>query len=287
MEIVSEPRDMQARAREWRGQGLKTVLVPTMGFFHQGHVSLMEYGRTVGDKLVVSLFVNPAQFGPAEDLARYPRDLDRDAGLARQAGVDVLYTPEAASMYPEGYQTYVSVEEFSQGLCGSSRPGHFKGVATVVLKLLNQVAPDVAVFGEKDYQQLLVVKRMAADLDVPCEIVGRPIVREPDGLALSSRNTYLNPEERAAALCLYRGLLAARELVAAGENSREKIIAEVTGIISRTPFTRIDYVALRDPETLQEVEAVSGAARLLMAVWVNNTRLLDNTLLSESRLCCA
>ena len=287
MEIISEPRDMQARTREWRRQGRKIVLVPTMGFFHQGHMSLMEYGRTVGDKLVVSLFVNPTQFGPAEDLARYPRDLDRDAKLARQAGVDVLYTPEAPSMYPEGYQTYVSVEELSQGLCGSSRPGHFRGVATAVLKLINQVAPDVAVFGEKDYQQLLVVKRMVADLDVACEIVGRPIVREPDGLALSSRNTYLNLEERGAALCLYRGLLTARELVAAGENSREKIIAAVEGIISRTPFTRIEYVSLMDPETLQEVEAVSGAARLLMAVWVNNTRLIDNTLLSESQLCCA
>jgi pantoate--beta-alanine ligase len=286
MEIISDPHDMQGLARSWRGQGLKIVLVPTMGFFHQGHVSLMEYGRTIGDKLVVSLFVNPTQFGPAEDLARYPRDLNRDAREAREAGVDLLYTPEAGSMYPEGYQTYVSVEQLSQGLCGASRPGHFKGVATVVLKLLNQVTPQAAVFGEKDYQQLLVIKRLVADLDVPTEIVGRPIVREPDGLALSSRNTYLNPEERAAALCLYRGLQAARELVAAGETSREKIIAGVREIITRTPFTRIDYVALMDPETLREVEAVSGEARLLLAVWVNNTRLIDNTLLSESRLCC-
>jgi pantoate--beta-alanine ligase len=286
MEIISDPRDMHGLARSWRGQGLKIVLVPTMGFFHQGHVSLMEYGRTIGDKLVVSLFVNPTQFGPAEDLARYPRDLNRDARDAREAGVDLLYTPEAGSMYPGGYQTYVSVEQLSQGLCGASRPGHFKGVATVVLKLLNQVTPQAAVFGEKDYQQLLVIKRLVADLDVPTEIVGRPIVREPDGLALSSRNTYLNPEERAAALCLYRGLQAARELVAAGETSREKIIAGVREIITRTPYTRIDYVALMDPETLREVEAVSGEARLLLAVWVNNTRLIDNTLLSESRLCC-
>jgi pantoate--beta-alanine ligase len=286
MEIISEPREMQGLTREFRGQGLKVVLVPTMGFFHQGHVSLMEYGRTVGEKLVVSLFVNPAQFGPQEDLARYPRDLKRDARLAREAGVDILYTPEAASMYPPGYQTYVEVEQLSQGLCGSSRPGHFKGVATVVLKLLNQVAPQVAVFGEKDYQQLQVIKRMVADLNVGTEIVGRAIIREPDGLAMSSRNTYLNPEERAAARCLYRGIQAARELVAAGENSREQIVAGVKEIITRTPFTRIDYVALRDPETLKEVEAVRGEARLLLAVWVNKTRLLDNTLLSESRLCC-
>jgi pantoate--beta-alanine ligase len=286
MEIISEPRDMQFLTRQWRGQEQKVVLVPTMGFFHQGHVSLMDYGRTIGDKLVVSLFVNPAQFGPQEDLGRYPRDLERDARLAREAGVDCLYTPEAAAMYPPGYQTYVEVEQLSQGLCGAVRAGHFKGVATVVLKLLHQVAPQVAVFGEKDYQQLQVVKRMVADLDVPAEIVGLPIVREPDGLAMSSRNTYLNPEARAAALCLYRGIQAARELVAAGENSREKIVAGVKEIIARTPFTRIDYVALVEPETLQEVEAIQGEARLLLAVWVNETRLIDNTLLSESRLCC-
>lgn len=286
MEIISEPRDMAGLAREWRGQGLKVVLVPTMGFFHRGHVSLMDYGRTQGDRLVVSLFVNPAQFGPAEDLARYPRDLDRDARLAREAGVDILYTPEAASMYPPGYQTSVTVAQLSQGLCGASRPGHFQGVATVVLKLLHQVSPQVAVFGEKDYQQLQVVKQMVADLDVPAEIVGRPIVREPDGLALSSRNTYLNPAERAAALCLYRGLLAARELAVSGAKSRDQILAAVRQIITATPHASLDYVALVHPQTLQEVEALEGEARLLLAVWINKTRLIDNTLLSESCLCC-
>lgn len=286
MEIISDPRDMHGLAREWRGQGLKAVLVPTMGFFHQGHVSLMDYGRTIGDKLVVSLFVNPTQFGPAEDLARYPRDLDRDARLAREAGVDILYTPEAASMYPPGYQTFVTVRELSQGLCGGSRPGHFQGVATVVLKLLNQVSPQVAVFGEKDYQQLQVVKRMVADLDVPTEIVGRPIVRESDGLAMSSRNTYLNPEERAAALCLYRALLAARELVVSGAKSRDNILEAVRQIVTATPHTSIDYAALVNPQTLQEVDALEGEARLLLAVWINRTRLIDNTLLSKSLLCC-
>ena len=286
MEIISHPGDMQGQARQWRDQGLKVVLVPTMGYFHPGHVSLMEYGRTIGERLVVSLFVNPAQFGPQEDLARYPRDLDRDSRLAREAGVDCLYTPVAGAMYPPGYQTFVEVESLSQGLCGASRPGHFRGVATVVLKLLNQVQPQVAVFGEKDYQQLMVIKRMAADLDVPTEIVGRPIVREPDGLALSSRNTYLNPEERAAALCLYRALLAARELVASGARSREDILEAVRQIIAAAPGTRLDYAALVDPETLTEVAAIRGEARLLLAVWVNQTRLIDNTLLSESRLCC-
>ena len=286
MEMVADPQEMRARAQEWRAQGRKIALVPTMGYFHPGHVSLMEYGRTIGERLVVSLFVNPAQFGPQEDLARYPRDLDRDSRLAREAGVDCLYTPVAGAMYPPGYQTFVEVESLSQGLCGASRPGHFRGVATVVLKLLNQVQPQVAVFGEKDYQQLMVIKRMAADLDVPTEIVGRPIVREPDGLALSSRNTYLNPEERAAALCLYRALLAARELVASGARSREDILEAVRQIIAAAPGTRLDYAALVDPETLTEVAAIRGEARLLLAVWVNQTRLIDNTLLSESRLCC-
>jgi len=286
MEIIRDPQEMQGRARQWRGQGLKVVLVPTMGFFHPGHLSLMEYGRTIGERLVVSLFVNPAQFGPQEDLQRYPRDLDRDARLAREVGVDFLYTPEPGSMYPPGYQTFVAVESLSGSLCGASRPGHFRGVATVVLKLLQQVEPGVAVFGEKDYQQLVIVQRMVADLDVPVTIVGRPIVREPDGLAMSSRNTYLNPEGRAAALCLYRALLAARELVASGARSRENILSAVRQIFSATPGTRIDYVALVDPATLQEVEAIRGEARLLLAVWVNNTRLIDNTLLSESRLCC-
>ncbi len=286
MEIIGDPREMQGQARQWREQGLKVVLVPTMGYFHQGHVSLMEYGRTIGDRLVVSLFVNPAQFGPREDLARYPRDLERDTRLAREAGVDCLYTPGAGAMYPLGYQTYVEVESLSQGLCDASRPGHFRGVATVVLKLLNQVQPRAAVFGEKDYQQLMVIKRMVADLEVPTEVVGRPIVREPDGLAMSSRNTYLNPEERATALCLYRALLAARELVASGARDREEILAAVRQIISAAPGARLDYAALVDPETLTEVPAIQGAARLLLAVWVNQTRLIDNTLLSESLLCC-
>jgi pantoate--beta-alanine ligase len=277
---------MQGRARQWRGQGLKVVLVPTMGFFHSGHLSLMEYGKTIGDRLVVSLFVNPAQFGPQEDLGRYPRDLDRDVRLTREAGADCLYTPAAEAMYPPGYQTYVEVESLSQGLCGASRPGHFKGVATVVLKLLNQVEPQMAVFGEKDYQQLMVVKQMVRDLGVPIQIVGRPIVREPDGLAMSSRNTYLSPAGRAAALCLYRALLAARELVASGAKSREDILAGVRQIINAATGASIDYAALVDPVTLQEVEAIRGEARLLLAVWVNTTRLIDNTLLSESRLCC-
>jgi pantoate--beta-alanine ligase len=286
MEIISNSQEMQARSREWRARGLKIALVPTMGYFHRGHLSLMEYGKTLGGPLVVSLFVNPAQFGPQEDFGRYPRDLERDAEMSRKVGVDVLYTPTAEQMYPPGYQTYVEVEELSRGWCGASRPGHFKGVATVVLKLFNQVRPHTAIFGEKDYQQLMVVKRLAADLDLPVAVVGRPIVRESDGLALSSRNTYLSPEERSAALCLYQALKAARRLVGNRVCSREKILTVVEDIITRTTFTRIDYLALVHPETLEEVETVQGEARLALAVWVGTTRLIDNFLLRESPACC-
>jgi pantoate--beta-alanine ligase len=286
MEIISDPAQMRQMAQDWRAQGQKIALVPTMGYFHEGHLSLMRYGRKAADKLVVSLFVNPAQFGPNEDLARYPRNLEGDAGMAREVGVDVLYTPPAEAMYPPGYQTYVTVEELSRGLCGASRPGHFRGVATVVLKLLNQVQPHLAIFGEKDYQQLQVIRRLAADLDVPVAINGRPIVREADGLAMSSRNTYLSPEERASALCLFRAIRAARELVLSGAKSRESIMEAVKGIIAATPHTDIDYVALVHPDTLQEVNTIENKARLALAVWVGKTRLIDNTLLSESRLCC-
>jgi pantoate--beta-alanine ligase len=286
MEIINDPLGMQALASSWRAQGLKVALVPTMGYFHSGHLSLMKYGRTLGGRLVVSLFVNPAQFGPQEDYGRYPRDLERDAEMARGVGVDVLYTPEGEQMYPPGYQTYVEVEQLTRGLCGASRPGHFKGVATVVLKLFNQVQPHTAIFGEKDYQQLAVVKRMSADLDLPVEIVGRPIVREPDGLAMSSRNTYLSPEERRAALCLSKALKAARRLVGNRVFSREEILTVVKDIIDQALYTRIDYLALVHPETLEEVETVQGEARLALAVWVGKTRLIDNILLRESPACC-
>jgi pantoate--beta-alanine ligase len=286
MDTIASLQEMQARAAQWRAASCKIAFVPTMGYFHRGHVSLMEYGRKLGDKLVVSLFVNPTQFAPTEDLDRYPRDLERDAKMAEKAGVDVLFTPTAEQMYPPGYQTYVTVDGLSQGLCGAFRPGHFRGVATVVCKLFNLVMPHTAIFGEKDYQQLMVIKRVVADLNLPVEVVGRPIVREEDGLAMSSRNTYLSPEQRRSALSLQRGLTAARRLVSACKNSREEILAVLRQIISQEPDTRIDYLALVDPETLEEVEAVQGAARLAMAVWVGNTRLIDNSLLVESKPCC-
>jgi pantoate--beta-alanine ligase len=279
MEIVSDPGDMQAVSLAWRKLGQQIALVPTMGYFHDGHLALMRYGRQHGDRLVVSLFVNPTQFGPSEDLDRYPRDLKQDAARARKVGVDVLYTPAAADMYPPGYQTYVSVEDLSQPMCGASRPGHFRGVATVVLKLFHQVLPHLAIFGEKDYQQLAVIKRMVADLNVPVEVVGRPIVREADGLAMSSRNSYLSPEERRSALGLYQALTEARVLAASGENNADKILAEVKQMISQNPHTRLDYAVLVDPATLQNVGTIHGSARLAVAAWVGGTRLIDNMLL--------
>lgn len=282
MEIISDPRDMRAASLGWRQQGHKIAFVPTMGYFHEGHLALMRYGREQADRLVVSLFVNPTQFGPTEDLARYPRDLERDAALTREVGVDALYTPTAPDMYPEGYQTYVSVEGLSQGLCGASRPGHFRGVATVVLKLFNQTLPHLAVFGEKDYQQLAVIKRLVADLNVPVEVVGRPIVREADGLAMSSRNTYLSPEERGAALCLVQALTRARNLAATGETGAGKILAEVKEIIAAQPHTHLDYAVLVDPDTLKEVDAIRGSARLAVAARVGRTRLIDNMLIEVS-----
>jgi pantoate--beta-alanine ligase len=286
MEIVTNPQEMQALAMIWRGEGLKIVLVPTMGFFHEGHLSLMRHGRAIGDRLVVSLFVNPEQFGPTEDLERYPRDLERDAALAQEAGVNVLFTPGSEQMYPEGFQTYVTVEKLSQGLCGACRPGHFRGVATVVLKLFNLVQPHVAVFGEKDYQQFMIIRRMTADLNLPMDIVGCSIVREPDGLAMSSRNTYLSPEERVSALSLSRALKGAQKLAAAGEKSREKILELVRKIITQAPHTRIDYIALVHPETLEEVDTLTDEARLILAVWVGNTRLIDNASIPEGRYTC-
>lgn len=279
MEIVSDPRDMQAVSLAWRRLDRRIALVPTMGFFHDGHLSLMHYGREHGDRLVVSLFVNPAQFGPAEDLNRYPRDLAHDEALAREAGVDVLYTPTAAGMYPAGYQTYVTVEDLSRPMCGATRPGHFRGVATVVLKLFHQVLPHLAIFGEKDYQQLAVIKRLVADLNVPVEVAGRPIVREADGLAMSSRNAYLSPEERGAARGLFQALTRGQDLAASGVTAAGKILSEVTQMIGSTPGTRLDYAVLVDPQTLTNVDVIRGSARLALAAWVGSTRLIDNMLL--------
>ncbi len=279
MQIVTDPAAMQQLALTWRARGERIVLVPTMGYFHAGHLSLMEYGRTQGDHLVVSIFVNPTQFGPQEDLDRYPRDLDRDCELAAQQGVDLIFAPAAGQMYPPGYQTFVEVTEVTQGLCGVSRPTHFRGVATVVLKLFNLVQPQVAVFGEKDYQQLITIQRLVADLNVPVAVVGRPLVREADGLALSSRNVYLSPAERQAALKLSQALFRARDLAAQGERSRERLFAAITPLLQSEPRLRLDYLNLLDNQTLAELPTIQHTARLAIAAYVGQIRLIDNILL--------
>jgi pantoate--beta-alanine ligase len=279
MQIITAPQEMQATASAWRKQGLSIAFVPTMGYFHAGHLSLMEYGRSRGDRLVVSIFVNPTQFCPHEDLARYPRDLERDCQLAAGVGVDLIFAPAAGQMYPPGYQTYVEVTEVTKGLCGAFRPGHFRGVATVVLKLFNLVQPHVAIFGEKDYQQLVAIQRLVLDLNLPIEVVGRPLVREEDGLAMSSRNVYLRPEERQTALKLSQALFQARELAARGVRTKEEIFTAIRPLLANDPLLRLDYLALLDPHTLAEIPLISRHARLAVAAWVGQTRLIDNILL--------
>jgi len=279
MQVIRDLQDMQDLALAWRGRGETIVLVPTMGYFHQGHLSLMEYGRTQGDHLVVSIFVNPTQFGPQEDLDRYPRDFDRDCSLAREVGVDVIFAPDTTGMYPPGFQTFVTVEEVTRGLCGASRPIHFRGVATVVLKLFNLVQPQVAVFGEKDYQQLVTLQQLVTDLNLPVQVVGRPLVREADGLALSSRNVFLSPAERASALSLSQALFKARDLAANGERSRDRLFTALKPMFTCDPPINLDYLALVDSQTLKEIDTIHGPARLAVAAWVGQTRLIDNILL--------
>jgi pantoate--beta-alanine ligase len=274
--LVTEIPEMRKIVTEWRRAGGKIGFVPTMGFFHQGHLALMERARAENDHVVVSLFVNPTQFGPGEDFARYPRDLERDRRLAEAAGVDVLFHPAPEEMYLAGYQTYVEVTGVSQGLCGASRPGHFRGVATVVTKLFNIVTPDRAYFGEKDAQQLRVIKRMVADLNLPVEIRPVPTVREEDGLAMSSRNTYLSPEERRQAIALYQSLLWAKERVAEGERDAARLVEGMQRIIAGYPLVKLEYLEFRDDETLAPLAELKGKVLIAIAARVGTARLIDN-----------
>lgn len=255
------------------------VLVPTMGFFHEGHLSLMREGRRCGDHLVVSLFVNPTQFGPGEDLDAYPRDMDRDLLLAEGEGVDVVFAPQASQIYGQGYQTYVELTELPGHLCGLSRPGHFRGVATVVTKLFNIVMPDVAIFGEKDFQQLAIIRRLVLDLNFPIRIVGHPTVRDSDGLALSSRNAYLTPQQRVSALSLSKALLDAQEKVSRAVRDAKRLIGEAAGFIRSHPETEVDYIAICTPEDLEDVAVIERPALMALTVRVGKTRLIDNRIL--------
>lgn len=279
MRMIERVDEMRQWAEAERRAARRIVLVPTMGALHEGHLSLVREGEKKGDRLVVSLFVNSAQFAPNEDLAAYPRDFERDREMLEKEKVDILFHPAAAEMYPEGYQTYVDVEKLGPLLCGEYRPGHFRGVATVVAKLFNIVRPHAAIFGEKDYQQVQVIRRMAKDLNFDVDVVGYPTVREKDGLAMSSRNVYLSRQERAAALSLSRSLKQAESLVRQGERESKRIVAAVRAEIEEEPLARIEYAGVCDTETLEEVATVEGAAVLALAVRVGKARLIDNTTL--------
>lgn len=281
MKIIESIREMQELSTAARRDGKTIAFVPTMGFLHEGHASLMHEGRRRGELLVLSIFVNPTQFGEGEDFDAYPRDLARDRGVAEKAGVDVIFAPRAREMYPEGYQSYVDVERLTTHLCGASRPGHFRGVTTVVTKLFNIVKPHVALFGRKDYQQLAVIRRMTADLNMEVEVVGMPIVREADGLALSSRNSYLSSADRQRALCLSRALAAAKACYRGGERSAAAVRGVAMATIAAEPAAAIDYVELRHGDTLEEIVVADDRSVLALAVRIGTTRLIDNCVLGE------
>ena len=276
MKIVHSVKEVRDIVKEWRKRGLSIGFVPTMGYLHDGHGSLVEMASKENDKVVVSIFVNPIQFGPKEDFSSYPRDLERDGKIVETAGGDLIFNPSNEEMYLGDFSTYVDMNGITEGLCGAKRPGHFRGVCTVVTKLFNIVLPDKAYFGEKDAQQLAVIKRMVRDLDIPVEIVPCPIVREIDGLAMSSRNTYLNTEERKAALVLSKSLNSAKEALYKGERSGEKIKAIIMESLSTEPLARIDYVNVVDSLSLAEVATIDKSVLVAIAVFIGKTRLIDN-----------
>ncbi|MTV48512.1 pantoate--beta-alanine ligase [Heliobacillus mobilis] len=282
MRLISSVNEMMAWAKEQRRVGHTIGLVPTMGYLHEGHLTLMRRAKENCEKVVVSIFVNPLQFGAGEDYEEYPRDLTRDSQLADSAGVDVIFAPAVKDMYPKGYSSFVEVEQVSDHLCGAARPGHFRGVTTVVSKLFNIVRPDIAFFGQKDAQQLAIIRRMVEDLNMGIAIVGVPIVREADGLALSSRNVYLSPEERKAALVLSQSLKKAKELIAEGEGEAERIRQEIIKVIEAEPLANIDYVQIVDNRFIQPVERLEGECLIALAVRFGKTRLIDNLVMEVS-----
>lgn len=269
---------MQALSDELR-RDKRIAFVPTMGYLHEGHLALVRKARELADIVVVSIFINPTQFGPQEDLAKYPRDYDRDATLLEQEKTDIIFYPESKEMYPKGYSTYVQVRELQNHLCGKSRVGHFVGVATVVAKLFNIVKPHFAVFGQKDYQQLKVIERMVRDLNMDLEIVPYPTVREKDGLAMSSRNTYLSPEEREKALLIHAAMTKVESLVRSGVRDVSKLREDAQQILTSRDGVTVEYVSIADPDTLEEVDQVEHKALLAIACHVGKTRLIDNTIL--------
>lgn len=281
MKIVSAVDDVRRQVREWRAGGLSVGLVPTMGYLHEGHKSLIDKAVEQNDRVVVSVFVNPTQFGPGEDLATYPRDLDRDAALCEEAGASLIFHPEQEDMYFDDFCTWVDMDGLTKGLCGKTRPTHFRGVCTVVSKLFHIVQPDRAYFGQKDAQQLAVIRRMVRDLNFDLEIVGCPIIREEDGLAKSSRNTYLSPEEREAATILHKALVRGREMIQNGEKQADAVVKEITEIIQSEPLAKIDYVEVVDFDRIESIQTIEGTVLTAVAVYIGKTRLIDNFIISQ------
>ena len=276
MKIVKTIAEVRAQVKEWRAQGLTVGLVPTMGYLHEGHASLVDKAVSLCDKVVVSDFVNPTQFGPTEDLESYPRDIDHDAALVEAHGGDLIFHPEPEEMYHEGFSSFVDMTVLTQELCGLSRPVHFRGVCTVVSKLFNIVKPDRAYFGKKDAQQLAVIRHMVDDLNMDIEIIGCPIIREADGLAKSSRNTYLSEAERKAALVLSKSIFMGMDMVKKGERDCSAIIASMKKLIEAEPLARIDYVKIVDCATMQQITSLDRPALCAIAVYIGSTRLIDN-----------
>lgn len=272
---------MQSYSEGLRNRGKKIAFVPTMGYFHEGHLCLMKEAKNIADCVVVSIYVNPTQFGPKEDFSKYPRDFDRDLKMAESVNADVIFYPANKEMYPAAYQTYVEVEKVTQNLCGMSRPGHFRGVTTVCCKLFNIVKPHVAVFGKKDFQQYITIKRMVDDLNMDLQIIGVPTVRESDGLAMSSRNKYLKKNERPSALTLFKSLKLAQRLYSGGERKASVIIGKVEDMINRAQYTAIDYIKICSTKTLKDVEEINSQSVIALAVKVGATRLIDNHVFGE------
>ena len=279
MKVISSISQMQAWSARTRRKGKTIGFVPTMGYLHEGHLSLMRKARKENDYLVISIFVNPAQFGPKEDFKRYPRNFSRDKELSKSCGVDVIFYPRAKDMYPQGYKTYVKVEDLSNVLCGASRPGYFRGVCAVVLKLFNIVQPDAAYFGQKDAQQAIVVEKMVKDLNLPLKIKTSPIIREKEGLALSSRNSYLNEQQRKDAIILYKSLQTAVGMIQSGYKDPRKIIAKMRKMIKSGRGTRIEYIRIVDISNLTEVKRIKGRLLIAVAVFLGKTRLIDNVII--------
>lgn len=280
MNIAETVDEVREEIRRWRAEGLTVGLVPTMGYLHEGHRSLIDKAVEQNDRVVVSVFVNPIQFAPNEDLATYPRDLERDSALCEEAGADLIFHPEKENMYFDDFCTFVDMDGLTRGLCGKTRPTHFRGVCTVVSKLFNIVQPDRAYFGQKDAQQLAVIRRMVRDLNFNLEIVGCPIIREEDGLAKSSRNTYLSKEERQAATILHKGLQKGEELIREGVTSAAAVVDAITKVIESEPLAQIDYVEMVDFDSIEKIEEAQGTVLTAVAVYIGKTRLIDNFIIT-------